>query len=138
MNRKQTLKLASWFLGLALSTGFWNANSQQTAPTENKGLTVKPLASFDLGPEIEGMGGRQLRTRMLTLEPGGVVGIHNHKDRPDTAYVLQGKVTEHKSGVAKEWSAGETFSGNKETTHWAENKGTTPVILIVTDVFKQP
>jgi hypothetical protein len=30
------------------------------------------------------------------------------------------------------------FTENKDTTHWFENKGTTPFVLLVVDVFKQP
>lgn len=36
-------------------------SSQQVAP-ETKGVTVSLLATVDLGPEIEGMAGRQLRS----------------------------------------------------------------------------
>ena len=55
--------------------------TEQASP-ENKGVTVKQLAAIDLGPEIEGMAGRQLRMRMVTIEPGGVIGpVHNHIDR---------------------------------------------------------
>ena len=65
--------------------------SEQAAP-ETKGVTVKQLAAIDLGPEIEGMARRQLRTRTVTIEPGGVpIGpIHNHKDRPGVVYILEG------------------------------------------------
>ena len=133
-----TLTLASGILGLALSAVLWSAHGQQAAPTENKGLTVKQLAVVDLGPEIEGMAGRQLRMRMLTIEPGGIVGIHSHKDRPGTAYVLQGKIINHLGDGAKEYGVGDTWPENKETMHWLENKGTTPVILIAADIFKQP
>jgi len=36
-------------------------------------------------------GRRQLRMRMVTIEPGGVFGpIHDHKGRPGTVYILQG------------------------------------------------
>ena len=45
-------------------------SNEQVAP-ETKGVTVKLLATVDLGPEIEGMAGRQLRMRMVTIEPGG-------------------------------------------------------------------
>ena len=48
-------------------------SNEQVAP-ETKGVTVKLLATVDLGPEIEGMAGRQLRMRMVTIEPGGVFG----------------------------------------------------------------
>jgi hypothetical protein len=46
--------------------------------TETKGVTVKLLATVDLGPEIEGMAGRRLRMRMVTIETGGVVGCALH------------------------------------------------------------
>jgi len=68
-------------------------SNERPAP-ETKGVTVKLLATVDLGPEIEGMAGRQLRMRMVTIEPGGVFGpIHDHRDRPGTVYVLQGTIT---------------------------------------------
>ena len=44
-------------------------SKEQVAP-ETKGVSVKLLATVDLGPEIEGMAGRQLRMRMVTIEPG--------------------------------------------------------------------
>ena len=72
--------------------------SQEQAAPETKGVTVKSLATVDLGPEIEGMAGRQLRMRMVTIEPGGVFGlIHDHKDRPGTVHILQGTITDHRN-----------------------------------------
>lgn len=47
--------------------------NEQVAP-ETKGVTVEVLSTVDLASEIEGMEGRQLRTRMVTIEPGGVLG----------------------------------------------------------------
>ena len=138
MDRKRIPLFARWLVGSFLIAGSWSASAQQPAPTENKGVTPKQLVAVDLGPEIEGMGGRQLRMRMLTVEPGGVIGIHNHKDRPGTVYILQGKATEHRDGVAREVGPGDFWSEDKETTHWLENKGTTPAVLIAVDVFKQP
>ena len=75
--------------------------SNQQAPTETKGVTVSLLSALDLGPEIEGMAGCQLRMRMFTIEPGGVIGpIHDHKGRPGMVYILQGTITDHRDGVA--------------------------------------
>mgnify|MGYP001560907057 CR=1 FL=1 len=55
---------------------------ERPAP-ETKGVTVKLLSALDLGPEIEGLAGRQLRMRIVTFEPGAVFGpMHDHKDRP--------------------------------------------------------
>ena len=45
---------------------------EQAAP-ETKGVTAA-LLNVNLGPEMEGMAGRQLRMRMVTIEPGGVFG----------------------------------------------------------------
>ncbi|MBS0318768.1 MAG: cupin, partial [Proteobacteria bacterium] len=65
-------------------------SSEKAAP-ETKGVTVKLLSTLDLGPEIEGMAGRQMRMRMVTIEPGGVFGpVHDHVDRPGIVYILQG------------------------------------------------
>ncbi len=137
MSKGQVFKIGGLFLVLILFAAVSGAIGQQTAPTENKGVTVKQLSSVDLGPEIEGMNGRQLRMRMITVEPGGIFGVHSHKDRPGTAYVLQGKIIEHRGAMAKEYGVGDTWTEDKETVHWLENKGMTPTILIATDIFKQ-
>ena len=74
-------------------------SNEQAALTN--GVTAEVLATVDLGPEIEGMAGRQLRMRMVTIEPGGVFGpMHDHNDRPGIVYILQGTITDHRTGVA--------------------------------------
>jgi quercetin dioxygenase-like cupin family protein len=110
--------------------------TEQTAH-ETKGVTVRQLAALDLGPEIEGMAGRQLRMRMVTIEPGGVFGpIHDHKDRPGMVYILQGTITDHRNGVAKEYGPGVGWPEDKNTTHWLENRGTTPAVEISVDLVR--
>ena len=55
----------------------------EEAVPETRGVTAELLATLDLGPEVEGMAGRQLRMRMFTFEPGAVFGpLHDHKGRP--------------------------------------------------------
>ena len=137
MNKKQTITLASCILGLVLIAGLGGANGQQAAPTETKGVTVKQLAAVDLGPEIEGMKGRQLRMRLVTIEPGGVYAVHNQIDRPVTVYVVSGTITEHRGNMVKEYGAGEAWGETKESVHWLENKGTTPTVMIDADIFRQ-
>jgi len=96
------------------------------------------ITYLDLGPEIEGMEGRQLRMRKFTLEPGGVIAVHPHKDRPSAVYLLQGNLTELRpDGKVIEHQEGEAWAEGKATTHWAENRGTKPVIFISVDIFKQ-
>jgi quercetin dioxygenase-like cupin family protein len=112
-------------------------SNEQVAP-ETKGVTVKLLATVDLGPEIEGMAGRQLRMRMVTIEPGGVFGpIHDHKDRPGTVYILQGTITDHRNGVATDYGPGVGWPEDRNTTHWLENRGTIPAVEISVDIVRQ-
>lgn len=111
---------------------------EQTAP-ETKGVTIRLLAGLDLGAEIEGMAGRQLRMRMVTIEPGGVFGpIHDHKDRPGMVYVLQGTITDHRDGVATEYGPGVGWPEDRNTMHWLENRGTTAAVEISVDIVRQP
>src|SRR5512138_3770362 len=111
-------------------------SNEQAAP-ETKGVTVTRLAAVDLGPEIEGMAGRQLRMRMVTIEPGGVFGpIHDHKDRPGIVYVLQGTITNHRNGVATDYGPGVGWPEDRNTTHWLENRGTIPAVEISVDIVR--
>jgi quercetin dioxygenase-like cupin family protein len=109
------------------------------AAHEAKGVKVKLLAALDLGPEIEGMAGRQFRMRMVTFEPGAVFGpVHDHKDRPGMVYILQGTITDHRNGVAKEYGPGPGWPEDKDTMHWLENRGGTPAVEISVDIVRQP
>ena len=108
------------------------------AAPDTKGVTSKLLATLDLGPEIEGMAGRQLRMRMFTMEPGAVFGpSHDHEDRPGMVYVLQGTITDHRNGVATDYGPGVGWPEDKNTMHWLENRGTTPAVEISVDIVRQ-
>ena len=130
--------LASWIAGGALAVALWPAEGQQAVPTENKGVKIEVLTTVDLGPEIDGMQGRELRLRRVTIEPGGIIGEHSHKDRPAVARVVQGTLTEHRSGgYVKNHPEGDNVSVGKDVTHWEENKGSKPTVLIVGDIAKK-
>ena len=109
-------------------------SNEQAAP-ETTGITAELLATVDLGPEIEGLAGRQLRMRMFTFAPGAVFGpIHDHKGRPGTVYILQGTITDHRDGVATEYGPGVGWPEDRNTTHWLENRGTIPAVEISVDI----
>jgi len=111
--------------------------SDEQAGPETKGITVESLATVDLGPEIEGMAGRQLRMRMVTFEPGAVFGpVHDHKDRPGIVYILQGTITDHRNGVTTEYGPGVGWPEDRNTMHWLENRGTVPAVEISVDIIR--
>jgi len=79
---------------------------------ETRGVSVDLLSAIDLAAEVEGMVGHRLRMRMVTFEPGGVFGpLHDHE--------------------------GPGWPEDKDTTHWLENKGTTPAVEISVDIVRQ-
>ena len=110
----------------------------EDAAHETTGVTVDLLSAIDLGPEVEGMAGLQFRMRMVTIEPGGVFGpLHDHKGRPGMVYILQGTITDHRDGAAQEYGPGAGWPEDKDTTHWLENRGTTPAVEISVDIVRQ-
>ena len=103
-----------------------------------RGITVKLLRTIDLGPELEGMAGRQFRMRLVTIEPGGVFGpMHDHIDRPGLVYILQGTITDHRDGVATDYGPGVGWPEDRKTMHWLENRGTIPAVEISVDIVRQ-
>ena len=137
MNRKHAFAAAAGLAGVALAFGLGIAVGQQTPPTANQGVKISPPTSLDLTEEIDSVKGRQLRLRIVTIEPGGVVAVHSHNGRPGVAYVLQGVLTEHREGSGTiDHYEGQSFTEDKDTTHWAQNKGNTDVVVLAVDVFK--
>ncbi len=106
-----------------------------TGPTASEGVSVTVLGSIPLEKEIPGMGNRRLRTRLWTIQPGGVVPIHTHADRPAMIYVLEGTINEHRSDRATPVAhqPGD-LSIEADLAHWWENKGKEPVRLVATDI----
>ena len=128
-----TIPLTIAFLWIAASSA---AVAEQTPPNSTSGVDILKLEAVDLGPEIEGMQGRQLRLRMLTLEPGGHIGLHSHKDRPAVAYVIQGTTTVTLGdGTVKRFSAGDSISADRNTSHWHRNDENEPAVLLTADIF---
>lgn len=102
---------------------------------ETTGVDVQLLATVDLGPEIPGLEGRQLRMRMVTIAPGGVFGpLHDHRGRPGTVYVLQGTITDHRDGVETDYGPGVGWPEDRDTLHWLENRRSVPAVEISVDV----
>ena len=120
-----------------LAFGAGIAVGQAQPPKENRGFSSVDIRSLDLSEEIDSIKGRPLRMRKITVQPGGALALHTHKDRPAVSYILEGAMTYHQEGkpdtVA---SAGEGIAEGRATTHWAENRGTVPAVWIAVDIPK--
>jgi quercetin dioxygenase-like cupin family protein len=134
MTMLRSTKLAVWFACLVLAGAAAGANAQ--AP-ESKGPVVKPLLNLDLAPEMDTVQGRAMRMQLTIYEPGAANKPHSHKDRPEIAYILSGKIIEHRGEVAKEYGPGDAFTADRNTTHWMENKGAVPAVMLVNGIAKK-
>ena len=109
---------------------------QATPPAENRGVGAKVVAAVDLGSEIQGMQGRQLRMRVITLEPGGVFAIHNHKNRPSVEYIARGEATEFLGNASRVYREGEAFGADRNTEHWWRNDGKDTAVFVAVDILQ--
>lgn len=139
---KQTVVMLAVALATGIALGMIGSqvlSAQQTPPTKAKGQTTKTIASLDVGPQIPELQGRYLRARVTTVEPGGHGRLHSHKDRPVIAYVLQGTQTScSPDGKCQEFHEGQARGEGKDVTHWSENRGTTPLTVLIVEISKEP
>lgn len=108
------------------------------APTSHSGFKTLKKQVVELGSEIPGMEGRELRIRLMTINPGGNIKVHNHKNRPAAFYVIQGVTTiTYGDGTVKSFPVGSMGYADKNTTHWHRNDGNETVVFLAADIFQQ-
>jgi len=132
-----TKRISTLTLCAIISTFAAGAAVGADAPKDNKGFTSSKPTTIDLAPEFPGAAGLQLRLRVLTIAPGGHIGLHNHKERPSVVYFVQGTDTVTRDdGSSQTFRAGETTGEPGTTVHWHRNDGADPVVLVAVDVIK--
>lgn len=111
-------------------------NSLSGAATMPKDVTDTVIGSVELAREIN-VEGRQLRLRRLVLQPGGIVPLHSHTDRPALIITVSGEVTEYRSTCAQPiiHRAGEVSQEAGGLSHWWKNTGPAEAVLLSADVF---
>jgi quercetin dioxygenase-like cupin family protein len=94
------------------------------------------VSTVDLAPDLPGY---QLRLRNVVFEPGGRSGMHSHQGRPAFSYILEGTLTVGtEGGDVREYKPGEVVTESRDVTHWGENRGTSPVVVVSVDIIKKP
>jgi quercetin dioxygenase-like cupin family protein len=134
------IKKVMTMLAILAIGGALDMAAAQQAPTENKGVKPEVLSGFALGKQgLDDFSQRQMRMRQITIEPGGVVGFHSHKDRPTLSYIVKGALTEHRKGSSdRTYKAGEAITEGTDVEHWAENASSAePVVIVTVDLFKE-
>lgn len=114
-------------------------NPLTDAQTKPVGVTDTVLEQIDLSKEMVKLADHKLRIRRLVIQPGGVVPLHDHGDRPALIYIVSGEINEYASDckVAIVHKAGDT-SRDADLKHWWKNTSKKPVVLISADILHDP
>ena len=106
-------------------------------PTQSKLVSaVTPLGSVALSGEFASIADRVLRAREIVVDPGGVVAVHQHSERPGMAYILEGEIVEHRNDSDEPIvrKAGAIAFEKTGVIHWWENLSSQPVRALVVDI----
>ena len=114
-----------------------DGQGQKPSTAAARGVTDVVRATTDLSKEPAAIPGRLFRLRQLDIEPGGIVPWHSHDNRPAMIYIVSGEVVEYSSSCAVPivHKAGDVAPEKKGTSHWWQNTGNSPVVLISVDLF---
>ena len=114
-----------------------DGQGQKPSTAAAKGVTDVVRATTDLSKEPAAINGRQFRLRQLDIQPGGIVPWHSHDNRPAMIYIVSGEIVEYASNCAVPivHKAGDIAPEKKGTSHWWQNNGSAPVVLISVDLF---
>ena len=114
-----------------------DGQGQKPGPAAPKDVTDVVRASTDLSMEPLAQKGRLFRLRQLEMKSGGIVPWHSHGDRPAMIYIVSGEVIEYASNCAVPivHKAGDVAPEKNGTSHWWQNNGKLPAVLISVDLF---
>lgn len=113
------------------------AEKQLQGPSETRGVSaVERLGAIELAEEFPAMDGYRFRARELTIEPDGVVAVHEHDSRPGYAYILEGEIIEHRNDHPEPLlrRAGDVAIEKTGVVHWWENRSGAQVRALIVDI----
>jgi quercetin dioxygenase-like cupin family protein len=124
-------------VGILILSAMVTASSQDSKPTEAKGISLLESSTLPLGEQIPELDGYALQIRTIVLEPGANSAYHSHAKRPVVAYLVSGDYTEHRDDQDKiVHTVGEQWVEGADVAHWSENRGNESTYLINVEVFK--
>jgi quercetin dioxygenase-like cupin family protein len=120
--------------------GQMRADATKPSTAAAKAVTDQVLSMIDLADEKVALKGHMMRVRKLEVLPGGIVPWHSHGDRPALIYIISGEIYENASNCAVPilHKAGDVARETHATSHWWNNAGKTPVVLLSFDILHDP
>lgn len=109
-------------------------------PSETHGIESEVLAMVPLGREFDVMPAYSLRSRRISVEPGGVIAVHQHQSRPGILYMLEGQMTEHRidSDTPLIRRKDEVSTEVHGLIHWWINDSVEKAVVYVVDIVLTP
>jgi len=118
------------------------ATANDDAPSITRKVNIESLGSVDLSREFTELNKHILRSRRISIDPGGSVAWHEHQQRPGVAYLVKGTLIEIRddgSGVQSiQRHAGEAVFESKGMLHGWKNNSNQSATAIVVDVIPKP
>ena len=90
------------------------------AATAPVGVMENELAAIDLSKESVKLDQRRLRFRHMEIQPGGIVPLHSHADRPALIMVNAGEIYENSTSASYQSCITPAIS---RANTWARNTG---------------
>ncbi|MGZ5911186.1 MAG: cupin domain-containing protein [Reyranella sp.] len=120
--------------------GQMRADATKPSTAAAKAVTDQVLSMIDLADEKVALKAHTMRVRKLEVQPGGIVPWHSHGDRPALIYIVSGEIYENASNCAVPilHKAGEVARETHATSHWWNNAGKVPVVLLSFDILHDP
>ena len=112
--------------GLAMAVLFtMHAGAQDMAPDKPVGVDGMndAVGMVDLAAhKLPGAAGDyDLRSRRISIAPGGAVHNHPHAGRPGIVLVTKGTVVEYRGAASRTLHPGDSWQENSDTVHWFRN-----------------
>jgi quercetin dioxygenase-like cupin family protein len=77
---------------------------------------------------------------VISLDPGAVVAVHEHRQRPGFAYILEGEVVERRNdgdGAPVTRKPGDVAVERTGVVHWWKNETDKPAKALIVDVVPE-
>jgi len=107
------------------------------APSTSQDLSLLKKSMSSLTKEGGVFANKNLRIRVVSLAPNGVVVGHKHESRPGFAYVLSGSVLQHRGDADYQHQSGSAVVERNGLSHWWVNTGDVDTKLVVFDIVTQ-
>lgn len=109
-------------------------------PRTTEGIeSIELIGTTPLAADAAALDRYVLRARVVTVAPGGQIGLHRHEGRSGVVYFLSGEMTEYRDGSDDGITRreGDTAFETAGVTHWWRNESEASAVALVVDALPE-